>query len=466
MKKILMVLASLLLIVTVGCKEEERTPEEQFADGVIKTMEQKNMELEYTTAYDFSSNVLTAMEPSEDLNPAVIELLNGLSLTLNSKIILDNPDKLFDVSYDYSIAYKDGPLLRLAMVADNERIGFGMTDFYDKYFTVNFKDIMALASQVSLSGDVTQLDFQKYINIIMDKSRLEAAAVDFDIYKHIFREYLKDSVTYAGEESITYNNKGKMTTEDAMAFDFDYDIERFTLFFEELVKAFEEDDQLKTYIQTVIIDVLKELKDSGDYATFGLSSTEVQEAIDTFRSEYDEEYAMMLDELQATVDEMSEELSLRESQDLNELTEIKDAIELRFFIIDGLLRQVHMDMDYEGMGFSFTSDFVGFGDDVIIQHDQNKEINIFDFIDPNTLSMTNQEELASMGKEFVMSALDHMMTDESYLTLYEDLKPLESEIGMDPSTIPYMLGMAKSYVEHMTIDEIIMYLNQMNQSQY
>lgn len=461
MKKIsiLILIISLLLI---SCSKEVKT---ELSPGEHLMKVSENMQAQ--NAVDISADMKFDINPEnitdltdEEIPDEYFALMNNLSINLDYKVKADPEAFTFDYVMDYGIDYKEKTLLQMLMVLNEESFGFGISNFYDKIFAVDFDDLVSGIASFEGMENLGELELKKYIQIIMSDNEYKTQIKENEVYKQLITDYLNKSLSEGVSEEITYEKQGESVTENVLTYTFKYDIVDIIDLFIKVMNEAENDAAVKGYIQTMASDLIDQLISSKDYEIVGLTLMEAEEMQAAFEDEFDDVWQMLFEEMKA---EFTDFDSIMDDETLLEMNRIYDSMDIKISINkDDMISHMKMSMDYEGLKYDVNYVINGFGDAVVIDDYSEKTVNILDYIDFNNLEeIQNKEELAKILKEFSSGAITELMEGEGFTSLYEDLKPLEETFGFKVSDITTYLGMGKLYIDNMTEEEIVEYLDDM-----
>lgn len=461
MKKILLLvlILSTMLLIACGNKTFSKAPEEHLMDSFKEMSNMTSQQVSGKLNFDIDYDAMQEEFDDPSFTPEIAELFNNLSMQFNMSMIKDKEAFNLDMSYGFDILYQDYSLLELLMFLNNEEIGMAIPNFYDKALIVDLETILQAVSE-ELMFDLDSVDFKKYLSLLMDESRAERAGIDQEKYEAIIKEHFKDRLEFIEDKNDTFGIGENKIEEEAKVYEYQFTFDGYFELIQSIIEEAKDDAALKSYLVDLMNDMLDLFESSGDYQLFGLTESDLEEArlgIETFESEYAVIMSEALEEFDNSLELMMEDLT---SDELYEDT-MEDMTMLFYLTEDNQMRRISMEMNIEGMGYTIQYDYTPLKDDKM-PHTDMERVNIMDFINlENPEEIMNQEVLAETVKDFLLQAINVLSTDEGYLALYDDLKVFESELGMDPSTIPMLLGMAKSYVENMSIEDMMEYFDSM-----
>ncbi len=459
-KKILLLLSVLMiLLVTVGCSKEVKTkltPAEHVNESIEATLV-GNIDITADVDFELDYQTLSQEETFADVPESVVAILNELSMKANYKVKSDLDNETLDFVMDYDINYKSNPLLSTSMIFNNEVFGMGFTNFYDKYFVVDFKTIANEVMKQATYQDFSQIDFEKYIQIILSSdSDAFKKLQENETYSNMIKAHLDTKLDEGVNEEITYLKGDEEVTENVLTYTYDFDFESYFTLFIDLIKEVQQDEDAKVYAKEVITAVMTELLESGDYKALDTTEEEMLMMKELIETDFETGWNDLFDELLAEYDDM-DSLYTDLGPEGEEIMAAYDSLDYKISINkENIIRKVSVSMDYSGFKLNMNYIINAIGDDVVIESREDKYINLLQFVDfENPEELQNKEELATIIKEFLVSSINELISGEGYTALFEDLKPLEEEFGLTISEITTYLEMGKVYIENMSVEEIV-----------
>jgi len=440
----------------IGCSKDVKTdlsPAEHVTESIEQTMV-GNIDL--TGKVNFNLDEATLMESEEfaDVPVGLVGIVNNLSFVYNYQVKSDRDAKTFDLVGDYDVNYSNNPLLQMGLIFNNNEFGFALKNFYDKYFIFDFETILKQAMEEAMYEDLSQIELQKYIEIILasDTSSLEGN----EKYNDLIKTHLEAKLSEGLNEEITYESKGETITEHVLTYEYDFNFQDYMKLFMDILEEAKSDQALKDYTKEVLTALIDELYTSEDYLVLGGTEEEVMALKEELDNNFEEGWQSFFDEMLAEYDSMDTMFDDLD-QDAQEIFAIYDAMTIKISINkDSIIKRVAVSLDYKGFGYKGEFIVNAIGDAVVIEDRSSKYINVFDYFDfEGDEVLKNKEELAGIIKEFMVSAMDEMVNGQGFNALLDDLTPFEEEFGMSVQDVKTSLEMAQVYVKNMTEEEII-----------
>lgn len=471
-KQIILLLAVILILsMTVGCSKDVKTelsPAEHVTESVTTTFNQGSYDLSADMSLNLNYDELSEEFGAEEVSKELFELINNASISVDYKLKTDKDARRFDYFLDYDINYKSMPLLSMEMILNNDEFGLGLTNFYDKYFVVDFETIIAQITKEEGLENLAKIDFEPYITIVMNTDSDAYKAVHESArYTDIITSHLESRLGEGISEEITYKVGEEEFTENVLTYVYDFDFESYFNLFADLVKEAKNDEELKTYSKAILNELLDKFIETKDYELFDLTEEEILMSKEMLESEFDVYYDELISVYEEAFTEIQNEMDYL-GEDGEMVMEIYDNLEITISINkDDIIRRVNMSLDYNGVGFNAEYIVNAIGDDVVIESKADQYIDVLKFVNFEDPSEINDvEEFATIIKEFLLSAIDELSEGEAYTTLYEDLKPFEEELGLEISTIKMSLGMGKAYIENLETEAIVTMIEENLYNQY
>lgn len=434
-----------------------KASENMSKEGATDISARIDFDLDFETMKDeFADGELTSIDFPEEL----VELINNASIDMNYKIKANHEEASFDYQLDYAINYNESPLLQMMMIMNEESMGMGFTNFYDKIFAIDFPEMVSKLASMESMEDLSDLDFEKYIDILMksDNENLDKLK-ESEAYKEILVKYLDKALSEGVNEEISYTKNDEVVTEHVMTYSLTYDIVEILELFLDLMNEAEGDDNLKACVETILEELLDTFIDSKDYELLGYSLEETEMLKSQLFDDFDGNWQAFF---KGFKEEFTDFDSMMDDQSLLEVNRIYSNLDFKLSINkDEMLSYMAASIDYDGLKYDMTYVVNNTGDNVVIDDYSDDTINILDFIDfENPDQIANQEELAKIIKEFLLGAIDELVEGEAYIELFKDLEELEDSLGINVSDMTTSLGMAKLMLSNLSEEEIIEYLNQ------
>ncbi|MBI9010690.1 MAG: BMP family ABC transporter substrate-binding protein [Clostridiales bacterium] len=471
-KKIILLLAVIFILsMTVGCSKEVKTelsPAEHVTESITNTFNKGSFDLSADMNFNLNYDELSKEFGAEEISKELFELINNASLSVDYKLKTDKKARSFDYFIDYDINYKSMPLLSMEMILNNDEFGFGLTNFYDKYFVVDFEAIMTQITKEEGLENLAKVDFEPYMAILMNtESEAYKTVYESTRYTDIVTSHLESRLNEGISEEITYKIGEEEFSEKALTYVYDFDFESYFNLLADIVKEAKTDDELKAYAKELLNELLDKFIETKDYVLFEMTEEEVLMTKEMLENEFDVYYDELISVYEEAFTEIQNEMDYL-GEDGEMVMDIYDNLEISISINkDGLIRKCNMSLDYNGVGFNAEYIVNAIGDEVVIESKAAQYVDVLKFINfENTSEINNVEEFATIIKEFLLSAIDELSEGEAYTTLYEDLKPFEEELGLEISTIKMSLGMGKAYIENLETDAIVTMIEENLYNQY
>lgn len=460
-KQIILLLAVLLILsMSVGCSKDVKTelsPAEHITKSIVNTFNQGSFDLSADMGLNLNYDELSEEFGSEEVSKELFELINNASISVDYKLKTDKESRQFDYFLDYDINYKSLPLLSMEMILNNDEFGLGLTNFYDKYFVVDFETVIAQITKEEGLENFAKFDFEPYVSILMNTDSEAYKNVHKSArYTDIITSHLDSRLGEGISEEITYKIGEEEFTENVLTYIYDFDFESYFSLFADVVKEAKNDDELKTYSKAILIELLDKFIETKDYELFELTEEEIIMSKELLESEFDAYYDELISVYEEGFTDLQSEMdSLGEDGEM--AMEIYDNLEFTISINkDDIIRKLNIFLDYNGLGFNAEYIVNAIGDDVVIQSKADQYIDILKYVNFEEPSEINDVvELATIIKEFLLSAIDELSVGEAYSTLYKDLTPFEEELGLEIATIKMSLGMGKAYIENLETEAIV-----------
>jgi len=460
-KQIILLLAVIFILsMTVSCSKDVKTelsPAEHVTESVMTTFNQGSFDLSADMSFNLNYDELSKELGEEEISKELFELINNASVGIDYKLKTDMEARRFDYLLDYDINYKAMPLLSMEMILNNDEFGFGLTNFYDKYFVVDFGTIMSQVMQEEGLENLSKIDFEPYMMILMNtESEGYKKVHESDRYTDLVTKHLDARLGAGISEEISYIVGEEEFTENVLTYTYEFDFKAYFNLLADIVKEAKNDEDLKVYTKDLIIELMDKFIETKDYELFELTEEDVLMSKESLESDFEVYYNEVISTYEEAFTEIENEMDyLGEDGEL--LMAVYDNLDIKISINkEDVIRKINMSLDYQGFGLTVDYVINATGDDVVIESKADQYIDILKFINFDEPSEINDvEELATIIKEFLLSAISELSEGEAYTTLYDDLKPFEEELGMEISTIKMSLGMAKAYIENLETEAII-----------
>lgn len=461
-KQLILIFSVIFILILSGCSKDVKTdlsPAEHVTESILNTFSQGSIDASVKSSIKIDYDEVIKLEENEIIPEEFIEILNKLSLEINYKLKIDEEAKTFNSFADYDINYNLLPLLSIESIISSNELGFGITNFYDKYFVINYSSFFEFLPE---DKPLSKIDIKPYLNIIIStKSELHKKISESKKYTNIFVEHLESRLDNGVNEELIYNIGEELFEENVLTYTYQFDLESILELFDKIIKEVENDEDMKNYAKALANEMLDKMIETKDYELFDLSEEEIIAVKEELNTEFESIWTELFSEIKLSFAEAVEELAYaRESSAL--LEDSYENLEVKIYINKNQqLRKINTFVVDKGINYTIDYTVNSTGENVVIESKKDKYINVMQFINFDDISDINdKEELAKIIKEFLLGGINEISEGEVYEELFEDLKPLEEYMGIEVSEIKMYLGMAKAYIENISLDEIITFIDE------
>jgi len=462
MKKIRVFLIMILCLTLISCSSGVTTSlskEEHVTEAMFNTVASGAIDMTADVNLGVGFESLIESLSQGEFSSAEATLLSNLGIKLDYKMKSDIEKGAFDYQIGYLIDYKDKPLFDSNFFMNLERMGFSIDNFYEGVFVFDYDKIVELILQQGDMEILSELDYSKYLNIIIEKAKEYDEQSNEDVYTSIINDHLVETLGEGVQEELTITVNGEEITEETLAYEYKFDFNKLMKLYKDIFEVVKDDETVKVFYKDLINALLDEAVESGDYELLDIDALEIEmlrvmldEEFDTYWNEFFESFLAEFESLNY------DDAAYQEIQDIYDYMHVK-----LYINEDTVLRSISVTMDHPEVTFDINYVINAIGDDVVISYDEDKFIHVFDFIDFENAQIIQVEEAEKILKEAAYSAIDELQNGEGFAALFSDIGQFENEFGLGVMAMNVSLNQAKAALEDINIVEAINEnLNMMN----
>ncbi len=254
----------------------------------------------------FEQNLAFMSQDPAAMAKFISEMMMGMQFTGDVKWKSDIKNQTFYLYEGIQLNYANQPLLDFSLSLDEQMMRFGSKLIGGKSFELSKEDIFDMI-EASSGTDLSKLDYQKYIAVLdMEKDPLYKAFIkDYDGYADIMRNRM--AALEKGDKRTVALSDGSTVKCDTIILN--TNMNEMTLLLVEMLTEAKTDNELKALAKGKILEVLALFVSSGDYELLNVPLADVEAAIESVETSFDEEWNALLDELIYTYQEAQYTLS-------------------------------------------------------------------------------------------------------------------------------------------------------------
>lgn len=342
----------------------------------------------------------------------VNSLLENLTFVTNEAFELDTADgKLnFRGSANLDMKYAGSSMLDFEFVFEQWEWLMKSEILHSQPFLMDINEILNEAIDFSVDG-VTNINIDEYIGIVTDTNTQEWKNFEknLPIYEAYLREFIEPRLVEKGKNVIMINSDTGEEI-DVVQYEIAFNMTEYYDFIAVLLREAETDVELKALAKNTAVRLLEHALETKDYEVFGITTEEVQTALDDINNEWgtkwDEGLALMIE-------------SMDDAQEMFEMPgmQVSDYAYLVSIDRKDRVRQIAIDMNLGFMSINAVATYEAFGKDVVIKSVDQFEnpVDVQQFIDDPVIG-------TEVGAEVATNFVSNFFSSEAFTTLIADVK--------------------------------------------
>lgn len=242
----------------------------------------------------FEQNLAYMSQDPAAMGKFISEMMKGMRF--NGDVIWksDIKNQTFSLYEGIRLNYANQTLLDFSLSLDEQMMRIGSEMIGGKNFELSKEDIFDMI-ETSSGSDLSTLDYQKYIAILdMENDPLYKAVIkDYEGYADIMKNRMAG--LEKGEKRTVELSNGKTVKCDTIILN--TNMNEMTLLLVEMLTEAKADNELKALVKGKMLEALTLFVSSGDYALLDVALEDVEAAIATVETSFDEEWNTFLDEM-------------------------------------------------------------------------------------------------------------------------------------------------------------------------
>lgn len=448
LKQGLILVLMLSMILTISCSQDVKTdlsPEDHVYEAYLNTFTKGGVDLTAKMDMKISESLLTDGSVDDGMIEPMKEVMDNMGFVMNYKIKTDLENKKFDYDLAYRVDYKEKPLLDMKMYLNFNEFGIGITNFYDRYFVLNFEDLISSVGKLGIGTEFTQLDLGKYFDIIVGKAIEHKDAVSDTKYEDMLKAHLKTHLSEGVNEVKEYEINGEKVSKNVLTYEYTMNLKDIMSLMSDMFKEMENDAEIKAVYKDIAKAVYDEFITSEDYVLLGMSESEVKITDAEFELYFEEGWKGFFEGFN---EEFTNSFEAYNDETMQELQSVYDSMKYKIYVDgDTTITGIHLTAETPELSYNMDYQVNAIGDAVVIDEKPANPVKIVDYIDFENQTVNDKEGLAEIIKEFLLSSIDELQTGEGVQLLIKDLGKYEEELGFGLLAFNVALGQAKQTVE-------------------
>lgn len=397
-----------------------------FAYPMIKNSQLKKDPVTYLThaisesssdAFDYSykmkmkmdnealSNLGAGSSDEKAMTEFVLSVVDQMSLNGRMKGRMDLKEGQSDLFVDYAIQYGENRLMSFNMGYANETAFMQIPELYKKAFVLEKSQITKyIENEIGFNLDKIELsNYLKHL-AVQDTKEYKAFVDNYDAYEPTVRKMLSDLEKGESKEITTVDGK----TYKCDTLSLNVDVKKLMDSYAELIEVAKKDENLKALTKSVMVNILNELKTSGDYALFGAKEADIDMAIAALDVALEENWDTAIQEMADTYRELAEQMADIPAEMSTQMTFAIDK--------DFIIRQMAFVNKVEGVEVIQEITLNAMGKDVVIDAPKlESSVKIMDLVE-------NPDQMEAIYTEAITEEIPNFIKSETIKTVIEDIK--------------------------------------------
>ena len=346
-------------------------------------------------------------------------LLENLTFVVDESLEVNTTDGKLNFRGDssFDMKYSGHSLLNYELVIDQWDWLIKSELMHSQPFLIDVNKIANKLFDYSIDG-INDINVDEYISMLTDTTTQEWRAFEnnLPIYKTHLRTFIEPRLVEKGEGPIvletheTQRSFGETIIHDGIHYEISFSVKEYYDFYEVLVREAKTDEKLKALVQATAARVLDHVIETKDYEVFGLTTEEMQTALDRTDNDWDKWWNESFDQMIESFDMMQEAFIMPEMPEMSYTYLISIDSSDR-------IRRIEADMNLGFMSMNLVSTVTAFGENVEIKSVLENEnmIKVHQLIDDPIMG-------AEVGTEVATNFVSNFFSSEGFTTLLNDVK--------------------------------------------
>lgn len=395
---------------------------------------QDSVDMSVKTKVSVDDTLLADMASSSEDPKAMSEfaknIVNEMSINGRVKLKMELAKGQMNFQEDFNFKYGENSVLSMNMGYIDGDGFMTLPELYNKSFLIKKDQVVDfIEEQSGLTLDGFKFaNYTKHFDV-KNKEEYKAFVKNAKIYETPFRTMLSD--LKRGEDITVTTADGKEFKCDTLTLELD--MKKFMQGYSDIVKVAKTDENFKALTKSILLNLLKELKTTGDYTKFNMDEATITAGIEDLEKNFNEQWDTGLENyIQLFEDSLESIQTLPEGTSMN----LTIAIDKKYII-----RQYKITTKAPGMEITQEMTINNIGSDVTFDKPKNENaLMLMDLIQ-------KPEEMEKIYQDVVNVNIPAYLKSENFKKITDDIKAKaaklpQAEQDMIKTTLD---GLADSY---------------------